>query len=1189
MRRILSLGRKSVEISTDGVPEGTVVIVERDLGVQRRLTLTTVEVEWLGGVLSRIQASHHWGSYENLRGGSRNLEILRKYNSRGEALTGFGLGFGEKVRRKEGERYHYATQRSTNTKYRETLTYAQVAASGSWPEMNCEVHPNVGMSQDVAEVIPSSCTVIPFLRDRCSVGTLENWKGVVPRAKEVEGWCNSKWEIGSPVEVKDMNGTNYMFILPSKAEARRIRNTTWKFEGVSLGLRFWEDRCGCYTDENKPESLWIRVLGLPVFLWSEELFRALGDRCGGYITTAEETMHREHVQWVRICVRGKGGSILATLMVGMGSLAYVCPIWVEAGARVARRSEPTRYSDRTRWRKVMGKEITGERNGNRGGGTRGSNAKVHFEKKHFCPKKANHKTAMNAERRRNITTKASELRLVTVQEERLTRARNRKGELRFQRDLRTVLKDEGSCRGWARFRDSGREGFNCVVGPNYNKGVGGKKPSGHKQEERGGTRASHQDQKYGPNKNTTEAEAEAIEEYPPGLNSLEDSNSMKHVLADREGGDSSRAANSIRSGSEGGATWTSSREEQTEEDEEMIEAFDQRQERKLKGFGKFLGISYGGMEDEAIRLFARIEQQWRERACTRGGRNREVCTSKGLRELKNLEWSVFEGRRKGRGRSWPRGVKENLEDGNTWAFAGVYGPHNKGDKRGLWEELAGARATGGTPWVCGGDFNVVRFPFVAGGQASLSAMRDFSEYIKDEELIDLPLGDSFTWSNGTAFSRLDRFLISSDWEGEHMDVRQYCLPIVVSDHKPVFLVGGGKSKGPAPFKFENMWLQAEGFEDLVRKWWQGYSVHGSPSYHLARKLKLLKEDLKRWNREVLANLTEELQVLETKEQFPGLTKGERNRRVEMKAEIGRLFNFIGKIRVDKAILEGQDSVADSIVSFYDMLFKESEQWRPKVDGMRLPSLNSEEVDSLAKSGLKINLVKSELIQVGDGTDQRRLAETMECKVWGDFHPHVKYQLGNGSRIRFWHDEGCSQIRDRFPELFALATHQDASVVDCWSSSAAGGFGILCLGGGAQDWELEVFVDFFRLIQEGHPISQADYDYEIRENDGFSCLPTFDSGGSRTSPSPSSLILAEAKLSPSHSTFWLLLSIFDIDLSLIAVRRQPPIIPSRDWETPISLGKGYGLVECHQSVMRKLQVTYSTINQLEHYGVWFFPL
>ena len=44
MRRILSLGKKSVEISTDGVPEGKVVTVERDLGIQIRLVLSLFEV-----------------------------------------------------------------------------------------------------------------------------------------------------------------------------------------------------------------------------------------------------------------------------------------------------------------------------------------------------------------------------------------------------------------------------------------------------------------------------------------------------------------------------------------------------------------------------------------------------------------------------------------------------------------------------------------------------------------------------------------------------------------------------------------------------------------------------------------------------------------------------------------------------------------------------------------------------------------------------------------------------------------------------------------------------------------------------------------------------------------------------------------------------------------------------------------
>ena len=86
--------------------------------------------------------------------------------------------------------------------------------------------------------------------------------------------------------------------------------------------------------------------------------------------------------------------------------------------------------------------------------------------------------------------------------------------------------------------------------------------------------------------------------------------------------------------------------------------------RKLKGFGKFLGISYEGMEDEAVRLFARIEQRWKVRGCYREGRSRQVSKSKGMRELKNLEWSVADGRKEGRGRSWSRGLKEDRWSGS---------------------------------------------------------------------------------------------------------------------------------------------------------------------------------------------------------------------------------------------------------------------------------------------------------------------------------------------------------------------------------------------------------------------------------------------------------------------------------------------------------------------------------------------
>lgn len=92
-------------------------------------------------------------------------------------------------------------------------------------------------------------------------------------------------------------------------------------------------------------------------------------------------------------------------------------------------------------------------------------------------------------------------------------------------------------------------------------------------------------------------------------------------------------------------------------------------------------------------------------------------------------------------------------------------------------------------------------------------------------------------------SRLDRFLVSSDWEDLFSLLEASALPHLGSDHTPLLLSGGALRQGSKPFRFQLMWLLHPGFKDLVVDWWSAFEVEGPPSPRFHLKLKLLRDRL----------------------------------------------------------------------------------------------------------------------------------------------------------------------------------------------------------------------------------------------------------------------------------------------------------------------------------------------------------
>ena len=201
----------------------------------------------------------------------------------------------------------------------------------------------------------------------------------------------------------------------------------------------------------------------------------------------------------------------------------------------------------------------------------------------------------------------------------------------------------------------------------------------------------------------------------------------------------------------------------------------------------------------------------------------------------------------------------NVEDGLTWIFTSAYGPFSKKDRDCLWEELGAIRGLWDDPWCLRGDFNVILSQRVRSRQGRLTgAMRRFAQTVDELELLDLPMqGGAFTWSGGRnnqSWARLDRFLVTQQWLDMFNGVAQCRLHRPTSDHFPILLMDGRMRRGPTPFRFKNMWLKVDDFKGLLRGWWQGIEVRGRASFRLASKLKMLKQKIKVWNREVFRRL-----------------------------------------------------------------------------------------------------------------------------------------------------------------------------------------------------------------------------------------------------------------------------------------------------------------------------------------------
>ncbi|XP_074296934.1 uncharacterized protein LOC141627598 [Silene latifolia] len=195
----------------------------------------------------------------------------------------------------------------------------------------------------------------------------------------------------------------------------------------------------------------------------------------------------------------------------------------------------------------------------------------------------------------------------------------------------------------------------------------------------------------------------------------------------------------------------------------------------------------------------------------------------------------------------------------------VYGFNKIEERIPLWDALV--RNTVVEPWIVLGDFNNVMYLDEKIGLPVKDA--EIIPFQNTADLCDLHdikcIGSFFTWNNKQpsatrVFSRIDRVLENEAWSSKWPDYYAYYAPEGDYDHCPCFIIGGDSQiPRKKPFKFYNMWTGVTDFREILKSGWNR-RIYGTPMYIVARKLKMLKHDLKNLNKKLFSDIEKNAEI-----------------------------------------------------------------------------------------------------------------------------------------------------------------------------------------------------------------------------------------------------------------------------------------------------------------------------------------
>ncbi|XP_060183360.1 uncharacterized protein LOC132613364 [Lycium barbarum] len=212
----------------------------------------------------------------------------------------------------------------------------------------------------------------------------------------------------------------------------------------------------------------------------------------------------------------------------------------------------------------------------------------------------------------------------------------------------------------------------------------------------------------------------------------------------------------------------------------------------------------------------------------------------------------------------------HLDSNQEIIVTSIYASTERANRITLWDELYDMAYTINSPWIIGGDFNVIldEAEKYGGLPVNFPEVEDFAHCLNICQVADLGFyGSIYTWWNGRSdeaciFKRLDRCLGNQAFQDTFPNFEVEHLIKQGSDHSPLLLTFKADTRViKKPFRFLNFWIEQESFLETVKVNWEEQYCY-DPFFNFHNKMKKVSRALTKWSKETFGDIFKQVATLE---------------------------------------------------------------------------------------------------------------------------------------------------------------------------------------------------------------------------------------------------------------------------------------------------------------------------------------